>query len=56
LRSVEKSKIWLKSVKTTVTLLEDPDNVHSDQKVSVNLMITVQKIRKNILNSFNHLP
>jgi hypothetical protein len=26
------------------------------QKVSVKLMITVQKTRKNILNSFNHLP
>jgi hypothetical protein len=27
-----------------------------DQNVSVHLMITVQKARKNILNSFNHLP
>jgi hypothetical protein len=30
--------------------------VQGDQKVSVLLMITVQKTRKNILNSFNHLP
>jgi hypothetical protein len=30
--------------------------IQSDQKVSVHLMITVQKTRKNILNSFNHLP
>jgi hypothetical protein len=30
--------------------------IQGDQKVSVHLMITVQKIRKNILNSFNHLP
>jgi hypothetical protein len=30
--------------------------VQGDQKVSVHLMITVQKTRKNILNSFNHLP
>jgi hypothetical protein len=26
------------------------------KKVTVYLMITVQKTRKNILNSFNHLP
>jgi hypothetical protein len=25
-------------------------------KISVNLMIAVQKTSKNILNSFNHLP
>jgi hypothetical protein len=31
-------------------------NVQGDQKVSVHLMITVQKTRQNILNSFNHLP
>jgi hypothetical protein len=31
-------------------------NLQSDQKASVHLMITVQKTRKNILNSFNHLP
>jgi hypothetical protein len=31
-------------------------DVQGDQKVSVHLMITVQKKRKNILNSFNHLP
>jgi hypothetical protein len=30
--------------------------IHDDQKVSVHLMITGQKTRKNILNSFNHLP
>jgi hypothetical protein len=30
--------------------------IQGDQKVSVHLMITVQKTRKNILNSFNHLP
>jgi hypothetical protein len=30
--------------------------MQGDQKVSVHLMITVQKTRKNILNSFNHLP
>jgi hypothetical protein len=29
-------------------------NVQGDQKVSVHLMITVQKTRKNILNSFSH--
>jgi hypothetical protein len=27
-----------------------------DQKLSVHLMITVQKTNKNILNMFNHLP
>jgi hypothetical protein len=31
--------------------------IQGDQKVSVHLMITVQKItRKNILSSFDHLP
>jgi hypothetical protein len=30
--------------------------IQGDQKVSVHLMITVQKTRKNTLNSFNHLP
>jgi hypothetical protein len=30
--------------------------IQGDQKVSVHLMITVQKTRKNILNNFNHLP
>jgi hypothetical protein len=30
--------------------------VQGDQKVFVHLMITVQKPRKNILNSFYHLP
>jgi hypothetical protein len=29
--------------------------VQGDQKVSVHLMITAQKTRKNILNSFNHI-
>jgi hypothetical protein len=32
------------------------DDIQGDQKVSVRLIITVQKTRKNILNSFNHLP
>jgi hypothetical protein len=31
-------------------------NIQDDQKVSVHLMITVQKTRKNILNSFKQLP
>jgi hypothetical protein len=30
--------------------------IQGDQRVSVYLMITVQRTRKNILNSFNHLP
>jgi hypothetical protein len=30
--------------------------MQGDQNVSVRLMITVQKTRKNILNGFNHLP
>jgi hypothetical protein len=30
--------------------------IQGDQKISVHLMITVQKTRKNILNSFSHLP
>jgi hypothetical protein len=30
--------------------------IQGDEKVSVHLMITAQKARKNILNSFNHLP
>jgi hypothetical protein len=30
--------------------------IQGDQKVSAHLMITVQKTRKNILNTFNHLP
>jgi 3-hydroxymyristoyl/3-hydroxydecanoyl-(acyl carrier protein) dehydratase len=30
--------------------------IQGDQKVSVHLMITVQKTSKNVLNSFNHLP
>jgi hypothetical protein len=33
-----------------------PCVVQGDQKVSVHLMITVQKTRKNILNASNHLP
>jgi hypothetical protein len=31
-------------------------NIQSDQNVSVHLMITGKNTRKNILNSFNHLP
>jgi hypothetical protein len=31
-------------------------HIQVDQKVSVHLMITVQQTRKNILNSFSHLP
>jgi hypothetical protein len=31
-------------------------NIQGDQKVFGHLMITVQKTRKIILNSFNHLP
>jgi hypothetical protein len=30
--------------------------IQGDQKVSGHLMITVQKTRKNVLNSFSHLP
>jgi hypothetical protein len=30
--------------------------IQGDQNVSVHLMITVQTTRKNVLNSFNHLP
>jgi hypothetical protein len=30
--------------------------IQGDQNVSVHLMITVEKTRKNILNVFNHLP
>jgi hypothetical protein len=30
--------------------------VQDDQKVSVHLIIKVQKTRNNILNSFNYLP
>jgi hypothetical protein len=30
--------------------------LQGDQKVSVHLIITAQQIRKNILNSSNHLP
>jgi hypothetical protein len=30
--------------------------IHSDQKIWLHLMITAQKTRKNILNSFKHLP
>jgi hypothetical protein len=30
--------------------------IQGDQNVSVRLMITVQKTRKNILKSFDHLP
>jgi hypothetical protein len=30
--------------------------VQDNQNVSVHLMITLQKTRKNILNSFNHIP
>jgi hypothetical protein len=29
--------------------------IHGDQKISMHLMITVQKTRKNNLNSFNYL-
>jgi hypothetical protein len=31
-------------------------STQDDRKVSVHVMITVQKTRKNILTSFNHLP
>jgi hypothetical protein len=30
--------------------------IQGDQKLSVHPMISVQKTRKNILNSFDHLP
>jgi hypothetical protein len=36
-----------------MTILKTPLKVQGDQDVSVHLMITVQKTRKNILNSFN---
>jgi hypothetical protein len=36
--------------------LEWMHEIQGDQKVSAHLMITVQKTRKNILNSFSHLP
>jgi hypothetical protein len=38
-----------------VSATADGELVQSNQKVSVHLMITVQKTRKHILNSFNHL-
>jgi hypothetical protein len=41
---------------TGVAELKSKTYVQDDQKVSVHLMITVQKTCKNILNSFNHLP
>jgi hypothetical protein len=41
----------------TTLFLDNTGNVlQGDQKVSLHLMITVQKTSKNILNSFNHLP
>jgi hypothetical protein len=40
----------------TIWLLQYINELHGDQKVSVHLMMTVQKTRKIILNSFNHLP
>jgi hypothetical protein len=36
--------------------LKDPLEIQAGQKVSVHLMITVQKTSKNILNSSNHSP
>jgi hypothetical protein len=39
-----------------VYLSSDKTVVQGDQKVSVHLIITVQKTHKNILNKFNHLP
>jgi hypothetical protein len=38
------------------SFLEVLREIQGDQKVSVHLMITVQKTHKNNLNSFNHLP
>jgi hypothetical protein len=32
------------------------NDIQDDHKVSVQLTITAQKTRKNIFNSFNHLP
>jgi hypothetical protein len=40
----------LGTARLTCTFIQD------GQKVSVHLMITEQKTRKNILNSFSHLP
>jgi hypothetical protein len=36
--------------------LKKPLEVQGDQKFYVHLMITVQITRKNILNTFSHLP
>jgi hypothetical protein len=37
-------------------LLQTGTSIQGDQKVSVHLIITVQKTSKNILNILNHLP
>jgi hypothetical protein len=39
-----------------LSLRKELQNIQGDQTFSVHLMIMVQKTRKNILNSFNHLP
>jgi hypothetical protein len=37
-----------------INRLNESNDIQDDQKVSVHLMITVPKKRKNILNSSNH--
>jgi hypothetical protein len=49
-------QVWRHTVKSLFNWECVRRFIQGDQKVSVHLMITVQKTRKNILNSFNHLP
>jgi hypothetical protein len=43
-------------VHTSVSILLFSKKIQGNQKVFVRLMVRVHKIRKNMLNSFNHLP
>jgi hypothetical protein len=51
-------KVWVSSGRSDSRYgwRQQAKSTQGDQKVSVQLMFTVQKSRKNILNTFNHLP
>jgi hypothetical protein len=55
---VSSQNFWPSNHETGRFSSECNEQIQNDQKVSVQLIITVQKknARKNILNSFNHLP
>jgi hypothetical protein len=55
-KSQDSKRADRKNLILTLIYLQIRTLLQGDQKVSVHLMITVQKTRKDNLNSFSHLP